>query len=51
MPMRVRFSSLPSERLPKNQLPTLQSTLNESETRDFVDEVVERWRAVARRER
>ena len=33
------------------QLPTLQSTLSEGETRDFVDEVVERWRSVARRER
>jgi uncharacterized protein len=51
MPMRVRFASLPPERLPKNQLPTLQTTLTASETRDFVDEVVERWRSVARRER
>ena len=51
MPMRVRFASLPAERLPKNQLPTLQTSLTESETRDFVDEVVERWRSVARRER
>ena len=51
MPMRVRFASLPANRLPQNQLPTLQSTLSESETRDFVDEVVQRWRSVARRER
>ena len=36
MPMRVRFASLPPDRLPRNQLPTLQSTLSESETRDFV---------------
>jgi DNA helicase HerA-like ATPase len=51
MPMRVRFASLPPDRLPRNQLPTLQSTLSESETRDFVEEVVQRWRSVARRER
>ena len=40
MPMRVRFASLPPDRLPQNQLPALQSTLSESETQDFVEEVV-----------
>lgn len=51
MPMRVRFASLPADRLPHNELPTLQSTLSEEDTRDFLDEVVRRWRTVARRER
>ncbi len=51
MPMRVRFASLPQDRLPQNQLPGLQSTLTESETKGFVEEVVRRWRSVARRER
>ncbi len=51
MPMRVRFSSLPINRLPQNQLPTLQPTLSEVETSVFIEEVVERWRSVARRER
>jgi DNA helicase HerA-like ATPase len=51
MPMRVRFASLPPDRLPHNQLPGLQSTLTETETKDFVDEVVRRWRSVARREK
>jgi hypothetical protein len=51
MPMRVRFSSLPPDRLPQNQLPTLDSQLSEEETSDFVDELVTRWRSVARRER
>jgi len=51
MPMRVRFASLPQDRLPQNQLPTLESHLSEAETGDFVDELVERWRSVAKRER
>jgi DNA helicase HerA-like ATPase len=51
MPMRVRFASLPPDRLPQNQLPSLQTTLSESETSDFVDDVVRRWRSVAQRER
>ncbi len=51
MPMRVRFATLPADRLPHNQLPTLQSTLSESETSEFVEDVVRRWRSVARRER
>jgi DNA helicase HerA-like ATPase len=51
MPMRVRFASLPVDRLPHNELPALHSTLSEEDTRDFLDEVVRRWRTVARRER
>jgi len=51
MPMRVRFASLPPDRLPQNQLPGLVARLSESETGDFIDEVVQRWRSVARRER
>jgi DNA helicase HerA-like ATPase len=51
MPMRVRFASLPPDRLPQNQLPGLQSTLSEAETKDFIEEAVLRWRSVARRER
>jgi DNA helicase HerA-like ATPase len=51
MPMRVRFASLPADRLPHNELPALHSTLSEEDTRDFLDEVVRRWRTVARRER
>jgi len=51
MPMRVRFASLPQDRLPHNQLPGLESSLSETETKDFVEEVVRRWRSVARRER
>ena len=51
MPMRVRFASLPPDRLPQNQLPGLQSTLTETDTKDFIEEVVRRWRTVARRER
>lgn len=51
MPMRVRFASLPSDRLPQNQLPGLTSNLSESETGEFINEVVRRWRSVARRER
>jgi DNA helicase HerA-like ATPase len=51
MPMRVRFASLPPDRLPQNQLPGLQSALSETETKDFIEEVVRRWRTVARRER
>ena len=51
MPMRVRFASLPADRLPHNQLPTLQSTLSEDDTKEFIEEVVRRWRSVARRER
>lgn len=51
MPMRVRFASLPADRLPHNQLPTVQSNLSETETKDFVDDVVRRWRSVARREK
>ena len=49
--VRVRFASLPSDRLPQNQLPGLKSDLSESETGDFINEVVRRWRSVARRER
>jgi DNA helicase HerA-like ATPase len=49
MPMRVRFAALPPNRLPQNQLPTLQKSLSEIETADFVDEVVTRWRMLARR--
>ena len=51
MPVRVRFASLPQDRLPQNQLPTLESTLSESDDSDFVDELVDRWRSVSRRER
>ncbi|MGH6922304.1 MAG: ATP-binding protein [Propylenella sp.] len=51
MPMRVRFTDLPSEQLPANRLPSLRTTLTEVETSDFVEEVVRRWRTVARRER
>ena len=51
MPMRVRFASLPPDRLPQNQLPGLRSTLTETDTKDFIEEVVRRWRTVARRER
>ena len=51
MPMRVRFSDLASEALPANRLPSLRATLTEVETSDFVEEVVRRWRTVARRER
>ncbi len=51
MPMRVRFAALPQDRLPHNQLPGLQSTLSDTETKDFVNEVVRRWRTVARRDR
>ena len=48
MPMRVRFASLPPDRLPQNQLPGLIARLSESETSDFIDEVVQRWRSVER---
>jgi DNA helicase HerA-like ATPase len=51
MPMRVRFASLPQSRLPQNNLPSLRSTLTEAATSDFIEDVVRRWRAVARRER
>ncbi len=51
MPMRVRFSDLASNKLPANRLPSLRTTLTEVETSDFVEEVVRRWRTVARRER
>jgi DNA helicase HerA-like ATPase len=51
MPMRVRFANLPQERLPHNQLPTLQSSISDVEDNDFVEELVQRWRTVARRER
>lgn len=51
MPMRVRFTDLSSERLPANRLPSVRATLSEVETSDFVEEVVRRWRTVARRER
>ena len=51
MPMRVRFASLPPDRLPQNQLPGLRSTLTETDTKGFIEEVVRRWRTVARRER
>ena len=51
MPMRVRFSDLATDHLPANRLPSLRSTLTEVETSDFVEEVVRRWRTVARRER
>lgn len=51
MPMRVRFADLPSEQLPANRLPSLRATLSEVETSDFVEDVVRRWRSVARRER
>ncbi len=51
MPMRVRFADLPHERLPQNQLPTLQSSISDMEDNDFVEELVQRWRTVARRER
>jgi hypothetical protein len=37
--------------LPQNQLPGLQSKLSEVDTKDFIEEVVRRWRTVARRER
>ena len=50
MPMRVRFADLANEQLPANRLPSLRATLTEVETRDFVEEVVRRWRTVARRE-
>ena len=51
MPMRVRFANLEAKQLPANRLPSLKSTLSEVETSDFVEEVVRRWRTVARRER
>jgi DNA helicase HerA-like ATPase len=51
MPMRVRFADLQSDSLPANRLPSLRATLTEVETSDFVEEVVRRWRTVARRER
>ncbi len=51
MPMRVRFASLPPDRVPQNRLPSLQSRLSDRETRDFVEELVDRWRSVARRDR
>jgi DNA helicase HerA-like ATPase len=51
MPMRVRFGTLPPERLPHNQLPTLQAKLSEGEMKEFIEEVVRRWRTVARRDR
>lgn len=51
MPMRVRFSDLANNKLPANRLPSLRTTLTEVETSDFVEEVVRRWRTVARRER
>jgi DNA helicase HerA-like ATPase len=51
MPMRVRFADLPRERLPHNQLPTLQVAFSEPDEGDFVEELVQRWRSVARRER
>jgi hypothetical protein len=51
MPMRVRFTDLPNNHLPANRLPSLRATLSEVETSDFIEEVVRRWRTVARRER
>jgi hypothetical protein len=51
MPMRVRFTDLPTNQLPANRLPSLKTSLTEVETSDFVEEVVRRWRTVARRER
>lgn len=50
MPMRVRFADLANEQLPANRLPGLRASLTEVETSDFVEEVVRRWRTVARRE-
>jgi DNA helicase HerA-like ATPase len=51
MPMRVRFTDLPNNQLPANRLPSLRATLSEVETSDFIEDVVRRWRTVARRER
>jgi DNA helicase HerA-like ATPase len=51
MPMRVRFANLPPGRIPEYRLPEMQAKLSESDTRDFVEELVQRWRSVARRDR
>jgi DNA helicase HerA-like ATPase len=51
MPMRVRFANLPPGRIPEYRLPEMQSKLSDGDTRDFVEELVQRWRSVARRDR
>jgi len=49
MPMRVRFSSLAPDDLPRSRAQPLADTISDAESRVFVEEVVWRWRAVANR--
>jgi DNA helicase HerA-like ATPase len=49
MPMRVRFSSLSPDHLPRSRSQPLADTISDAESRVFVEEVVWRWRAVANR--
>lgn len=49
MPMRVRFSSLPSHLIPNSKTETSDADLSKEETRGFIDDVVRRWRSVAHR--
>ena len=49
MPMRVRFTSLPSHVLPSSKMHPREG-LPEAKTVDFVEDIVRRWRSVAMRE-
>jgi hypothetical protein len=49
MPMRVRFSELPSRALPQSRMTQLRSSMSATETAEFVNDVVRRWRSVAQR--
>jgi len=50
MPMRVRFTSLPAHMLPNSKLATLGAGLSASQTSEFVEDIVRRWRSVAMRD-
>jgi hypothetical protein len=50
MPMRVRFSELPSRAVPQSRMAQLRSSMSATETAEFVNDVVRRWRSVAQRD-
>ena len=49
MPMRVRFTTLPSDAVPSSKAPDIRQDLSEAQTSEFVRDVVRRWRSVAQR--
>jgi hypothetical protein len=49
MPMRIRFTALPSHAVPNSKVPPLKDNLSPAQTSDFVEQVVRRWRSVAQR--